>query len=295
MTEVSKIQIAVASDCNMLDAALVVCGSAMQHASRDVHLIFMGYEFEKHQVERVEILCRKFGADLSFIGIKPDMFGRAKRHNEHISLMSLARLYLPQFASGRVIYLDCDMLVQDDIAELFDFDLKGAPLGVVRDHLVLRRLARGNAPDSKKLSEFSTVMKDFPVQDYFNAGLLVMDCDHLTENQELLDQMQDVSRVNEYRYYDQDHLNIVFAGKTCFLPLRWNLTWNEARKSVSYFQALPFLEPTELQRLSNPGNAHFTGAYKPWKRLTLDMVIRGRLTIILAYRRAARILLARIQ
>ena len=53
---------------------------------------------------------------------------------DHISPIGFARYWIPELIEeNRVIYLDCDMIVQQSLDELFELDLQGHFLAAVQD------------------------------------------------------------------------------------------------------------------------------------------------------------------
>src|SRR5690606_5017174 len=58
--------------------------------------------------------------------------------NKRLSNIVYARLMIDQLVGPeveRILYLDCDMLVREDVAELFALDLEGNAIAAVRDSI----------------------------------------------------------------------------------------------------------------------------------------------------------------
>lgn len=281
------VKLAIATDRNMLDAAIVVLTSALERCTKSVQVHFLAYQLDASEQEKVRSICARHAAELIIHDLGEHLFVGAEQKDSKITLVTLARMYLPQWVTGKILYLDCDMLVCDDIAEVFQTDMKGALLGVVRDPIVLSRVAKGRALDDPSLAYFKSIMEPAPLTDYFNAGMLLMDCDRIGADDILMRDMTDVTKANAYKLLDQDHLNVLFSGKTFFLPLRWNDVWAERRKLSKHLGRIDFLNANEMHRVDEPAVIHFTGPWKPWHRLKLDMIVRRRLPVILRYRKAA--------
>ena len=113
----------------------------------------------------------------------------------------------------RILYLDVDMVVKDDLSELFSVSLDGHPIAACEDMNALIACVDVHAS--------SKVPLDKP---YFNAGMLLMNLDYLRENN-LGEKL--VNRVlNEYKnflYYDQDILNSEFYENVLILPFVYNI------------------------------------------------------------------------
>lgn len=158
------------------------------------------------------------------------------------------RLLLPELVGAeRVLYLDADTLVMDDLDELWATDLGGALAGAVAnvwqpDH-VFHAGDLGIAPE-----------------DYFNSGVLLLDLERMRGE----DTMAEVHRVALERaglrgWPDQDALNLVLAGRWHALDPRWN-TMN-----ASWASHAPDTPELAAAR-ERPGIRHFEGpeANKPW-------------------------------
>ena len=280
------IRIAVATDANMVDAALVVIGSALEHASRALEVHFLGYQLTAAQRDRVAAQCEAGGARLVYHEITPDLFDGAEQRDSNISLVTLARMHLPRWVEGRIIYLDCDMLVLGDLADVQDADLAGQPLGAVRDFYVLDQMRAGKERP-EKLAHHAALLGRADVAGYFNAGLLLLDCDAIRADADLCARMGDGGEASRYKFMDQDFLNLLFDGRTAFLPQAWNSIWGRDAARAKTLAGLPWLPEAEKTPAASQ-LIHYTGPKKPWKKQPLaKALLRGRLQALLAWRRAA--------
>lgn len=55
--------------------------------------------------------------------------------DQHLSVETYYRLIIPEIMPDyhKILYLDCDMVADHDVAELYDLDLKGAVIGAAKD------------------------------------------------------------------------------------------------------------------------------------------------------------------
>ena len=172
--------------------------------------------------------------------------GFSTRSYGHISPVTYVRLLLPELLPGnldKVLYLDADLIVCDDIAPLWDTDiasvglaaagetdLTGKPL--LADRLVDDYGALGMSKDSR----------------VFNVGVLLINLRYWRE-QRIAERCFGCLRTlgTDLHWYDQDALNIIINGEYRELPARWN--------------ARPDPEPGAS---SHPSIIHFLTAQKPW-------------------------------
>ena len=154
-----------------------------------------------------------------------------------------ARLLLPRLLPDdveRVIYLDCDMMVRRPIEALFEADLAGQPLGAVADSISPFIAGRRDMRQNAGIFD--------PADPYFNSGMLVID----RAGWAALDMEAEIATLAqkgwmERLYYDQDMLNLIFAGR--WTPLNWR--WN-------------CIDAHPAHEALNPAILHYTGVNKPW-------------------------------
>ncbi|BCG57759.1 glycosyltransferase family 8 protein [Paenibacillus sp. URB8-2] len=129
---------------------------------------------------------------------------------DYWTIASMYRLLLPQIIQAdRVIYLDCDILVNMDINELWSVDLGGRYLGAVRDQGV-------------NLMEYF-VSLGLNAELYFNSGVILFHLNNIrsreTWYQEMLGFMRTFPSIT---MPDQDILNALYSLNYVQLDLRFN-------------------------------------------------------------------------
>ncbi|MCP3390683.1 glycosyltransferase family 8 protein [Bradyrhizobium sp. CCGB12] len=163
----------------------------------------------------------------------------------YISRATYARLLIPRIfpdTVSRVLYLDSDLLVLDDLRALLAIDLEGKVLGAVLDGL-----------DSELKNQ--TIRLPVPrVRDYFNGGVLLIDLRQWRKAKISEAALEYLKRCPESPFSDQDALNVACDGLWKRLDSRWNyLAYNEK------------LDVSELTGDHKPSIVHFTTWKKPWK------------------------------
>lgn len=186
------------------------------------------------------------GNTVEFISIDKRDFESFNVMLAHLSIEACYRYLIadlkPEF--DKAIYLDCDLVVLDDIKKLYDTDIKDF-YAACGDEIL-------------KVSYY----KKLGLSRYFNSGVLLLNCalmrcDNITE--QLFKKTAELS--GKSKYLDQDALNIVFSKKLKFFHMRWNATNPIFRKSAN----VKFLKEIARQARDNPAIVHFSGPDKPWK------------------------------
>ena len=145
----------------------------------------------------------------------------------------------PQYDKG--IYIDSDVVLTSDIAELYDIDLTGNYLGACRDLSIA---------DVPPLVDYTMNVVGMKRGDYINSGVLLMDLKKLREKKF---EEHFLSLLTTYHFDsvapDQDYINAICNGKIHYLPEEWDAMPNIAR-----------------EELSTPKLIHYNLYSKPWRR-----------------------------
>lgn len=134
----------------------------------------------------------------------------------HYTVGTMFRLMIPELCPDldRAIYLDADLVVNLDVAELWNTDLRGCPLAAVREQGV-REL-------------------------YYNAGVLCLDLRRLRADGNFLQRCMDVLRGRNARWPDQDAINLLYAEQICPLDKKWNRFCGGTRNQVRKLESCVF-------------------------------------------------------
>ena len=140
-------------------------------------------------------------------------------------------------AFERVLFIDADVYIADDLMPLFQMNMNGQSMAAVAD-------ISKHGPEHTRRRSISLGMPKGT--DYFMAGMMLFDWPK-TLATNLLGQSRDVfARGSNFKFPDMDALNIAVEGNFTKIPPRWN--------------AEPF-----LWRIAMPIKIfHFSGSEKPW-------------------------------
>ena len=150
----------------------------------------------------------------------------------------------PEFKRG--VYLDCDIVLTRDVAQLYHAILGNNLVAAITDEIIT---------DIECFAEYSEVVLNIPRNKYFNAGILVM---NLEEMRKIHIEQKFAKLLGEKTYrvaQDQDYLNVLCYNKVTYMNKRWNKT------------PMPYSDPDDI-----PYIAHYKINYKPWK---YDNVVYG--------------------
>jgi len=230
------INVCVACDENYAKYAGVLIASVLYNASVKDNLTFYILDGGISETKKSEILELKNikNCDINFVKIDNEMFREymSIKTHKYISLPTYYRLKLPTLLPNvsRVIYFDCDMVVNSSLAPLFNKNLDDCVMAGVRD--INKKMLKKNPS-------------------YVNAGMLVMDIDAMKrENceEKFLDYTK--KHFNEIKVGDQEIINEVLKGKIKIVEDEWNVQSSNFTNRSSY--------------TNNPKVIHFVARQKPW-------------------------------
>ena len=186
--------------------------------------------------------------------------------NQHLSVETYYRLIIPEImpAYHKILYLDCDMVTDHDVAELYDIELNGCIIGAAKDIDVAGQVnLKQNNWDRYAVEE----LKLASPYDYFQAGVLILDLELLRRTASS-EEMIRIALSRSWRCHDQDVLNMVCKGRVHYIPQKWNtlMSWQEpGRSRMDILKMAPrklYEEYIEARR--QPYMIHFAGYQKPW-------------------------------
>lgn len=219
----------------------------------EFHVVTSGISSEANK--RIQKVVSNYGKRLSFYFVKLSDFKDCPvRKAEHITIAAYFRLQLPEILPDdvkKVLYLDCDIVVDGSIAPLFDFDLTGRAIGAVYNQT------------GGDIRHYNRLNLDFQ-SGYFNSGVLLINLDYWRKNnvsKRVIDFITDNPDI--CKYHDQDGLNYVLRDEKVLLPLKYNV-------QALYYLDAPIIPKDFFEELEEakkqPVIIHYTGRDKPWHK-----------------------------
>ena len=253
------INIVLASDDNFAQHAAVAMASVLINTKvpQKVRFYLIDDEIQDGNKEKITKTVENLGGSVEFIKIKNNGLEDCYVSVE-ISRASYFRIDIANILDEsieKIIYLDCDLLVYDDIEKMWQFDMKGKPVAAVCDFGVMASARR-----QKQKNHFIGLPFDAP---YFNAGVLMMDLKQWRSGN-FAESIIALAMQNKYPNHDQDALNKFFMNNWQEMPLRWNVippVFDLFLKVI----VKPDFRKKAIEAKLDPAILHYAGRYKPWK------------------------------
>ena len=186
-------------------------------------------------------------------------------HHGHFRPETYYRLLAPQLLPNvdKAIYLDSDLIVEKDLAALFDVDVTGYPLAATRDADTIGQIEGYDATVGPYLKN-ELGMRD--PHDYFQAGVLLMNLAELRRTVSP-EEFLALSTQRMWRWLDQDVLNRVVNGNYVRVHMRWNylMDWQHLRRTHIVSNAPADVRAEYEEAAADPAIIHFAGPdNRPW-------------------------------
>ena len=252
------VPVVTASDENYAPYLSVMIATALENANKMRHIYFYVIddglsEYSKEGL-RQTVAQHSEHASIQFLTVEKDVY-EDFLVSDHITTTAYLRISLPKILAKynykKVLYLDADVLVLDDIVALYDESLNGKTIGAVID-----------PGQTKALKRLGIDSEEY----YFNSGVMVIDIDQWIEK-DITDKTIQFLKENgeQIIYHDQDALNGVLYGDWEQLHPKWNMQCS----LIFERHPAPDKKYEELYKSGNeaPSIVHFTGHDKPWNTL----------------------------
>lgn len=207
-----------------------------------IHLVYRDITAEKLTI-LLDFSKTLSNIDLICYPIEQGIIDKIPVEGYYLPLETYFRLLLPELLPvERVIYLDVDVLVCENLVELWNVNLQGSCIAAATE---LDAWVR--CPDN--LAQLGYVEGER----YFNAGVLVLDLEQMRQRNlsEILIQ-EAIAKGANLRFGDQDLLNLYFKSEVVYFSDRFNYT-NELMKSYGDSGDVAII--------------HYNGLVKPWSGL----------------------------
>lgn len=139
------------------------------------------------------------------INVFPEYIGKRKNKKSYYKLFW--DLVITDKLS-RLIYIDCDTIVQGEISKLVNMDMKGKVLGMVCDALV-----------TDEIELIGLKHNDY----YYNSGVILFDAEKWISEKCSNRVMEHAKKNNMYGTVDQDLINVEFYTQIIKLPICYNV------------------------------------------------------------------------
>lgn len=287
-----KAQIAFCLDNGYAYPTKVAVFSLLKSNPQPLRIYLLGYDLsDEHWFSFERIFSAFPNAEFCPLKLSSKILPLPEHGRHYISSASYLRLTLQNYISGKVTYLDGDILVRKSITALTDVVFeKNEYIGVIPDASAIRIHYRQVAKDTQsvqsklnrdKLAQEKVILDELLINTciddplkYFNAGIYTIDLEKLKSNKPLLNKygsIQDAKTIGLGS--DQRYLNYLFHKHAKILPFTLN---SQMRNAKSIDSAVPISERANwFEARNDPAICHFLSKRKPWRSVRKSYTLSG--------------------
>lgn len=220
---------------------------------QQISIYIIDFDISDSNKSKIKTVVDQYHSQLHFVPVEQQQQNLLKdiqvRNRKHITKAAFGKLMIPELLEDfdKAVFLDSDVIVVDDIEQLYKSDISQHLIGAV-------------------LNPFSTRHKELGLcspQSYFNSGVLLLNLEELRATDKLAEVLDFlVDNKDKIIGAEQDALNAILHKDWKKLDLRWNLQTSVLRKAdnaKAYFD-----EGMVAKAIENPAIIHYSSSSKPW-------------------------------
>ena len=245
MKKTKEIPVCFATDDNYVPFLAVAVSSLLDNASKEnfYRIFVLITELKQDNIDKIKALETE-NSEITFISLAKEMDKIKDMFHlrDYYSKETYYRIFIPNLFPyyKKVLYLDCDITVLGDVAELYNHHIHGFYVGAAVEEVMQTYEVFGNYVEKAD---------GIKRENYFNAGILLINC-RRWRNKLIAERFVDL--LNRYKFrvvQDEDYLNVLCKGHVRWINLGWNKT---AYKN-------PAFDDKDLRLI------HWKINWRPWK------------------------------
>lgn len=253
----NTVPVVFAFDNNLILPACVCLSSLMMNAKEDtfydIYILHAdSVDLRKEELNQIPVHYKNCKIQYLTVGNEFDNAFEIR----HVTKATYYRLLIPNLIPqyDSVIYADVDIIFRMDLSEVYGQDYS--------DYYIAATLDMGLSQDKKHLQSIGV-----DEWTYLQAGFVILNLKKMREDN-MVSVFKELAK-NNYKYQDQDILNISCKGKIKYLPPCYNV--NDCALIYIYWhpEVLPKCFTDEDYATARKcGTIHYSG-YKPWQRYSI--------------------------
>ena len=216
-----KIPIVFSADDNYCPFLAVALSSIIDNASAGsfykVYVLNTGISKENY-VKISKFNCDVMSIEFIDVASRMDKINKDKIHlRDYYTKAIYYRIFIPSLFPQyeKILYLDCDIVLVKDVADLYDYDVKDNIFVAIHEETMTQYEVFGRYSE-----EFLGIKRER----YFNSGILLINSVEY-RNQKIEEKFIDFMHTHKFEVApDQDYLNFLCKDKIGYAEIGWNKT-----------------------------------------------------------------------
>ena len=224
--------------------------------SKEINVFIIDDGISVNNKEKIKSIGQKYKRDIEFL--KFDTICSELKNKDGFSTAAYGRLFLSSLIKlKKIIYIDCDTIVNDSLEELYKYDLEDKIIGGVQDNVAnYMRMVVGLGESDR----------------YINSGVLLIDLEKFGSGNYEKKIIEFIGKYNgKVPHHDQGVINGVFKDKIKILHPKFNTMsqfWElNSKQTKLLYNIEKFYSDEEINLAKkNPTIVHFIEKFyrKPW-------------------------------
>lgn len=230
----------------------MLCSLFENNKDVEFHVHILTHGLSVDNTEQIGRLCDRYNCRHTIYEVDESRLDGVKFRNYcPLTKAAYYRILLPDILNKdieKILYLDCDIIVLENIKEIYEIELNNYALAACIDACPY---------NSHHRNQLGLSMTDYA----FCSGVMMINLSYWREHQAVTKLLEFSRRDREPVYlHDQDSLNYVFKNKWLVLPPKWN------RGVLSSFTSQPGEKDYDyLEYFLSPKILHYANhMVKPW-------------------------------
>ena len=261
-----KIPIVFAFDKNLVMPACVCISSLLMNANKDTSYdVFILHPANQslNETDLVKLPEYYDNCKLTFRPVGGEFDNAFEIRG--ITTPAYYRLLIPEIIPeyDKIIYSDVDVIFRSDLSELYNIDLSDVYMAATYDvGMNLGKDGIAHINDTKGLV----------TGEYIQSGFIMLNSSRLKEDG-LVARFKEEAK-KQYKFQDQDILNVVCGQNRKILPVKYNMTDYTFYYLNSGDELIKsgYVREGEISEAKQYGTLHFNG-HKPWKGYSINFDI----------------------
>lgn len=202
-----------------------------------------------------KVMCSLSDLNFSVICLDYNHNDIIVKNNTHVSSVALIKFKISYLFDhlNKILYLDSDTLIYDDLYSLYNTNLDEYYLGAVAD---IRAKDWPDIDYKKRLS--------IDNDNYFNSGIMLLNIDEFNKDN-ISDKLLQYRLNNDTQFMDQDALNVICGHKCKYLSFYYNCLSTTFRY-YKLDEIKKFYKDDDFSNYEKKYKIyHFASGKKPWK------------------------------
>lgn len=230
-------------------AAVAIASLLDNNKDENIRIHLFEIQCSTDNITKIKEVAEKWDTQITVYHITPEIFNGFPPTGSY-SIACYLRLLSPSLLPNldKVLYLDCDLVVNDSIKELWNINISNYSMAALPDAILSYNIVK------------DYLGYDYYKDGYINSGVLLINLKYWRENN-IQERLVNYLNTHTVKLPDQDALNIILHGTIKFLHPKWNC-------HVGYFAFPPLVIKEQKKYIKELWNKaiiiHFTGPAKPW-------------------------------